>query len=172
MPIIPYKGIMPRIHETAFVAEGAQVIGDVTIGAGSSVWYNAVVRGDVQPVTIGRNTNIQDNCTVHSEPKVATVIGDDVSIGHNAVIHGCTIESGALVAMQATVLSGAVVGAGSVVGAGAVVGEGKVIPPRRLALGVPARVLRELNDQDVERVRLTAEHYAALAQEHKKTLGS
>ena len=166
VPIIPYNGIMPRIAEGVFVAEGAMVIGDVTIGPGSSIWYNTVVRGDVAPITIGRDCNLQDNSTVHVAPGAPTVIGDGVSVGHNAVIHGCTVEDGALVAINAVVLTGAVIGAGSMVGASAVVSENKTIPPRSLALGVPARVVRELTEEDVARVVHTAQHYVTLAQEH------
>ena len=168
MPLIPFRGIMPRVAEDAFIAEGAQVIGDVTIGSGSSVWYNAVVRGDVASVTIGRNCNIQDNSTIHSDRGMPTVIGDGVTIGHGSVVHGCLVESGALIAIHATVLSGAVIGSGSIVGAGAVVSEGKAIPPRSLALGVPARVVRQLSDEDVARVDRTAENYARLAQQHRQ----
>lgn len=168
MPLIPFNGIMPRVHESVFIAEGAQVIGDVTIGEGSSIWYNVVVRGDVQPITIGRNTNIQDNSTVHSDPRMPTVIGDGVSVGHNAVVHGCTVGDGALIAIHATVLTGAVIGAESIVGAGAVVGEGREIPPRRLAVGAPARVIREVAEEDLAHSQHRAQHYVELAQQHKR----
>jgi len=167
VPLIPYKGVMPRVAEDVFIAEGALVIGDVTIGPGSSIWYNTVIRGDIAPITIGRECNIQDNSTVHVAPGAPTVIGNGVSVGHNAVIHGCTLEDGALVAIHAVVLTGAVVGAGSMVGAGAVVGEGKTIPPRSLALGVPARVVRELTDDDLARMAQTTRHYVTLASEHR-----
>ena len=169
MPLLPYKGIMPRVAEDVFVAEGAQVIGDVTIGSGSSIWYNTVVRGDVASVTIGRNCNIQDNSTVHAEPGGPIVIGDDVTVGHGAVVHGCTVGDGALIAIHATVLSGAVVGAGAMVGAGALVPEGKVIPPGSLALGVPARVIRDLSPDDRARMAATCRHYVELAREHAES---
>lgn len=169
MPLIPYNGVTPKVADDAFIAEGACVIGDVTIGSGSSVWYNTVIRGDITPITIGRNTNVQDNATIHVDRGVPAVIGDNVSIGHGAVVHGCTVEDGALIAIHATVLSGAVIGAGSIVGAGAVVGEKKVIPPHSLVLGVPARVIRELNDDDAARMSRTVRSYAALAQEHKQS---
>jgi carbonic anhydrase/acetyltransferase-like protein (isoleucine patch superfamily) len=158
---------MPRVAEDVFIADGALVIGDVSIGPGTSIWYNTVVRGDVAPITIGRDCNIQDNSTVHGSPGVPTILGDGVSVGHNAVIHSCTVGDGALIAIQAVVLTGAVVGAGSMVGAGAVVGEGKTIPPRSLALGVPARVVRELTEEDLARMAETTRHYVGLAQEHK-----
>ena len=167
MPLSPYNGVMPKLAEDVFIAEGACVIGNVTIGPGSSVWYNTVIRGDIAPVVIGKNTNIQDNSTIHVDRGRPAVIGDNVSVGHGAVVHGCTVEDGALIAIHATVLSGAVIGAGSIVGAGAVVGEGKTIPPGSLALGVPARVLRQVTAEDAERTARTVRSYAALAQEHK-----
>ncbi len=171
MPLLPFKGKMPRVAEDAFIAEGAQIIGDVTIGSGTGVWYNAVIRGDHTSITIGKNCNIQDNCVVHVERNRPTMIGDNVSVGHGAIIHGCTIEDGALVAIHANVLNGAVVGAGAMVGAGAVVGENRTIPPRSLALGVPARVVRELTDEDIARTIRTARNYATLAQEHRQSRG-
>lgn len=171
MALIPYRGKVPRIADGVFVAPGAQIVGDVTIGEGSSVWYNAVVRGDIASVTIGRNSNVQDNATIHLDRGVPVVIGDNVSVGHGAVVHGCTIEDGALVAIHATVLSGAVIGAGSIVGAGAVVAEKKVIPPRSLALGVPAKVVRELTEDDVARAVRTATNYSRLSQEHASGRG-
>ncbi|HEX2923770.1 MAG TPA: gamma carbonic anhydrase family protein [Chloroflexota bacterium] len=166
MALIPYRGVMPKIAEGVFIAEGAQIIGDVTIGAGSSVWYNTVIRGDVASVTIGQNVNVQDNSTVHVGRGVPCVIHDNVSIGHGAVVHGCTVEEGAMIAIHATVLTGAVVGAGSIVGAGAMVGEKKTIPPRSLAVGIPARVIRELTDEDVAMSAATARNYAQLSKEH------
>ena len=168
MPLIPYNGIVPKVHESVFIAEGAQVIGDVTIGEGSSIWYNVVIRGDVNPITIGRFTNIQDNSTVHSDPNRPTVIGNNVSIGHNAVVHGCTVGDMVLIAIHATVLTGAVIGSGSIVGAGAVVGEGKEIPPGRLAVGAPARVVREVTEEDLRHSKSRAQHYVDLAKQYKK----
>ncbi len=168
MPLIPYKGIMPKVAEDVFIAEGALVIGDVTIGSGSSVWYNTVIRGDVASITIGRDCNIQDNSTIHVAPGAPAIIGDGVSVGHNAVVHGCTVGDGALIAIQATVLTGAEIGAGALVGAGAVVGEKKVIPPRSLALGVPAKVVRELAESDLALMARTAQHYVTLAREHRQ----
>lgn len=167
MPLIPFGDKVPKIADDVFIADGAQVIGDVTIGEGSSVWYNVVIRGDIEPVVIGKNTNIQDNATIHVETGLGTTLGDNVSVGHNAVVHGCTIGDGALIAIHSVVLSGAVIGAGSLVGAGAVVGEKKEVPPRTLVLGVPAKVVRELSDQDLERMARTARNYVALARKHK-----
>lgn len=166
VPLIPFNGVMPKVHDSVFIAEGAQVIGDVTIGEGSSIWFNVVVRGDVNAVIIGRNTNIQDNSTIHSDPRSSTVIGDEVSVGHNAVVHGCTVGNKALIAIHATVLTGAVIGEGSIVGAGAVVGEDKEIPPGRIALGAPARVIREVSTGLYQRSIRRAQIYVDLSRQY------
>jgi carbonic anhydrase/acetyltransferase-like protein (isoleucine patch superfamily) len=131
MPILPFQGRWPALAPDVFIAEGAMVIGDVTIGPGSSVWYNAVLRGDIAPIRIGRGSNVQDGAVLHVDSDVPCVIGDGVVIGHSAVVHSATVGDGAMVAMHATLLSGAVVGAESIVGANALVGEGKEFPPQR-----------------------------------------
>ncbi len=169
MPLIPFNGIMPKVHESAFVAENAYLIGDVTVGEGSSIWYNVVVRGDVHSIIVGRNVNIQDNSTVHSDLKQPTVIGDGVSVGHNAVVHGCTVGKGALIGIHATVLSGAKVGELAIVGAGAVVGEGREIPSRRLAMGIPARVVRELTEEDLQRMDHRVQHYVDMGGRYRSS---
>jgi carbonic anhydrase/acetyltransferase-like protein (isoleucine patch superfamily) len=159
----------PDIHATVWLAPGSIVVGDVTIGAESSVWYNAVVRGDSSAVRIGARSNLQDGVVVHTQRGEggSAVIGDDVSIGHNAVVHGATIGNGCLIGMNATVLSGAVVGEGSLVAAGALVPQGAVIPPRSLVAGVPGRVVRELRDSDREAVRHNAEIYLDYTHHHR-----
>lgn len=158
----------PRLHASVWIAPGALVVGDVEMGEGSSLWYNSVVRGDSNTARIGKRTNFQDGVVVHTEREsVPTVVGDDVSVGHNAVVHGCTIENGCLIGMNATVLSRAVVGEGSLVAAGAVVREGMQIPPHSLVAGVPAKVLRELTDDERERVRLNSELYLGYVEAHR-----
>ncbi|GAB2553019.1 DapH/DapD/GlmU-related protein [Leucobacter ruminantium] len=159
----------PRVHESAWIAPGAIVVGDVVIGEESSVWYNAVVRGDSGAVRIGARSNVQDGVVIHTQRGEggAAVIGDDVSIGHNAVVHGATVENGCLIGMNSTVLSGAVVGEGSLVAAGALVPQGVVIPPRSLVAGIPGRVVRELRDADREAVRQNAEVYADYTDNHR-----
>ncbi len=142
--IMNYSSKKPVLGERCFVAETAAVIGDVTLGDDCSVWFGAVIRGDYEPITVGRRTNIQDNVTIHNDRGSPVVIGDDVSIGHNAVVHGAKLENGVLIGMGAVVLDRAVVGAGSIVGAGAVVTKGTVIPPNSLAMGIPAKVVRTL----------------------------
>ena len=140
--ILTFKGVRPQIGPDCYVAESAAVIGDVTIGADSSVWFGASVRGDYMPITIGSRTNVQDNATIHCDESHPTVIGNDVSIGHNAVVHGATLEDKVLVGMGAVVLDGAVIGAGSIVGAGAVVTKNTVVPPGSLVLGTPGKIVK------------------------------
>ena len=149
----------PRIAASAWLAPGSVIVGAVEIAASVSVWYNAVVRGDSDAVRIGARSNLQDGVVVHTQAGDPAVIGADVSVGHNAVVHGATIEDGCLIGMGATVLSGAVVGAGSLVAAGALVPQGVVIPPHSLVAGVPGRVVRELRPEERDSVRENAEIY-------------
>jgi carbonic anhydrase/acetyltransferase-like protein (isoleucine patch superfamily) len=167
MPLIPYLGKMPKIADDVYIAEGAQVIGDVTIGAGTGIWYNTVIRGDIAPITIGRNCNIQDNVTLHVDVGMPLVIEDDVSVGHGAIVHGCIVRRGALVAIQAVVLTGAEIGEDSIVGTSAFVGEGKVIPPRSVAVGIPAKVVRAATEKDIASNASRVRRYAVLAREHR-----
>ena len=167
MSLIPFRGNTPRVDETVFVAGTATLIGDVVLGGHSSVFYGATVRADTTPIRVGEGTNLQDNVVVHADPGYPAVIGDRVSVGHGAVVHGCTIEDDCLIGMSATVMNGAVIGTGSLVAAGAVVLEGTVVPPRSLVAGVPAKVRRELTDDEVEGVKANAEQYRILAQEHR-----
>ncbi|MGC6441470.1 MAG: gamma carbonic anhydrase family protein [Rubripirellula sp.] len=146
-------------HPTAFVADTATVIGNVKLGRDSSVWFGAVIRGDCEAIEIGEGANVQDLSVLHADPGFPCKIGDLATIGHAAVVHGATVEEGALIGIRAVVLNGAVIGAGAVVGAGALVPEKCVIPPRHLAVGVPAKVVRELTDADVERLMATGLHY-------------
>ncbi|HUD72139.1 MAG TPA: gamma carbonic anhydrase family protein [Dongiaceae bacterium] len=151
------------IDPTAFVAPGAALVGDVTLGAGASVWYNATLRGDLEAIVVGAESNIQDNCVVHVDVDQPARIGARVTLGHGAIVHAATIEDDVLVAMKAVVLSGCHVGTGSLIGAGAVVPEGTRIPPGSLVLGVPGRVVRPLRPDESERVRRNARSYVDLA---------
>ena len=162
-----FEGVAPRVSPEAYVAEGAVLVGDVTVGEGSSIWHNAVLRGDREPVRVGRFTSIQDNCTVHVDPGLPAVIGNYVTVGHGAVIHAATVEDDVLVGMNATILSGAVIGRGSVVGAGALVTEGTRIPPGSLVLGLPGKVVRALRSEEIEGNHRHAAGYAELALRHK-----
>jgi len=160
---LSYKGVKPVVGSSVFVAENATVIGRVRIADYSSVWFGAVLRGDIADIEIGKYTNVQDLVVVHVDNGVPTVIGDYVTIGHSAVIHGCKIGSYTLVGMGAVVLTGADVGEGSVIGAGAVVRENEKIPPRSLVVGVPGRVVRTLSDEDVEVLKEHALQYYELS---------
>lgn len=164
--ILSVSGVSPQLDPTSFVAAGARVIGAVTLAEGASVWYNAVLRADGDTITVGIGSNLQDNVSVHVDRGSPVVIGSDVSVGHNAVVHGCTIEDGSLIGMGSVVLSGAVIGAGSLVAAGAVVLEGTVVPPGSLVAGVPAKVRRELTDEEQAGILRNADAYRAHTLEH------
>jgi carbonic anhydrase/acetyltransferase-like protein (isoleucine patch superfamily) len=159
-------GSAPEVAPDAFVAAGAVLAGRVRLLAGASVWYNAVLRAEAEDIVLGERSNIQDNVSCHVDAGYPLSIGADVSVGHNAVLHGCTIEDGALIGMHATVLNGAVVGAGSLVAAGAVVLEGAVIPPGSLVAGVPGKVRRELTDDERSGIRENAAGYLRHVEEH------
>lgn len=165
--IATWETAAPEIAQDAFVAPNATVIGDVHVGAGSGVFYGTVIRADRSPIRIGEGSNLQDNCTVHSDPEFPCTIGNGVSVGHAAVLHGCTVEDNVLIGMSATVLNGAVIGAGSLVAAGAVVLEGTEIPPGCLVAGVPAKVRRELTDDERGKVTQNATTYLTLSQQHR-----
>ncbi len=158
-----FNGMRPRIGADVFIAPTAVVIGDVEIMDGASVWYGAVIRGDLASIKIGRNTNIQDNCTIHVDPGHPTLIGESVVMGHNAVLHGCTIEDDSLIGINAVVLNGARIRSGSIVAAGAVVLEKQSIGPLELAAGIPAKVRRALPEQIREDIRHDAGIYLELA---------
>jgi carbonic anhydrase/acetyltransferase-like protein (isoleucine patch superfamily) len=158
--IHPFKGTKPKIDASALVVDSAQIIGEVTIGEESSVWFNAVIRGDVNHISIGKRTNIQDGCVLHVARKsLPLIIGDEVTVGHNATLHACTIGSQCLIGMAATVMDGAEIGERSIVGAGALVTPGTKIPPKSLVLGSPAKVKRELTDEEIRGIRESAANY-------------
>lgn len=155
-----FQGKSPQIHPTAFIEESAQVIGDVVIGEQSSLWFNTVVRGDVFYIRIGNRTNIQDGTVVHvTNGTHATVLEDEVSVGHNATLHGCYIERGCLIGMGAIVMDGARIGADSLVAAGTLVSPGTIIPPRSLVMGAPGRVKRPLTDAEVTDLTIYWKNY-------------
>lgn len=166
--IISFRGMTPVIDEDCFIAPTASVIGDVEIGAGSSIWFACVLRGDVNAIRIGRNTNIQDGTVLHvSDPPYGVVIGDNVLIGHLAMIHGCIIEDGAFIGMQSMVLDGAVIEAGAFVAAGSLVPPGKRVTAGQLWAGRPARPIRPLNDKDFRMRAKGAPHYVELGREYR-----
>jgi carbonic anhydrase/acetyltransferase-like protein (isoleucine patch superfamily) len=160
MPLLSFEGDEPVVDPSAYIAPTATLIGRVSVRPGASVWFGAVMRGDTDDLVLGERSNLQDNAVVHADAGSPAIIGADVSIGHGAVVHGCRVEDGCLIGMNATVLNGAVVGAHSLVAAGAVVLEGTVIPPRSLVAGVPAKVRRELTDDEVDALTRNATGYA------------
>ncbi|SLM93977.1 carbonic anhydrase, family 3 [Brachybacterium faecium] len=168
MTTIDFEGVTPQVPETAWAAPNATLLGKVTLGESASVFYSAVLRGDMDTITIGERSNIQDGCVAHTDPGHPVVVGAGVSVGHRAVLHGCTVEDDALIGMGAVVLNGAVVGAGSLVAAGAVVTEGMQIPPGSLVAGVPAKVRKELDEEAVESLRQNARTYVDLAARHRE----
>ena len=166
--IVHIRGRAPEVHPEAWVAPNASLIGQVRLAARASVWYSATLRAEAEPIDIGSGTNIQDGVTIHVDSEYPVRVGSGVSVGHNAVLHGCTIEDGVLVGMGAIVLNGAVVGADSLVAAGALIPQGVVIPPRSLVAGVPGRVRRELSDAEVAGNRENAAVYEGLVALHRE----
>ena len=162
--ILPYEGVVPTIDSSVFIAPGATVVGDTTIGPESSIWHNTVVRGDVHEIRIGAGTNIQDGSVVHvTSGKFGAYIGDGITIGHMATIHACALRDGCFIGMSATVMDGAVVEERAMVAAGALVAPGKVVKSGELWVGVPAKCIRRLSDADFEDMSKNAPHYVALA---------
>ncbi|GGB02714.1 gamma carbonic anhydrase family protein [Macrococcus hajekii] len=166
--LVNYHNQFPEIHDTAFIAPNAVITGDVKIAEGASVWYNAVIRGDVSPVTIGKESNIQDLCCLHQSPDKPLIIEDYVTVGHRVTLHSAVIRHHALVGMDSTILDGAEIGEYAFIGAGSLVTPGTKIPPRTLAFGRPAKVVRELTDADYEDMTRIVTEYAEKAQLYKK----
>ncbi|MBI4417681.1 MAG: gamma carbonic anhydrase family protein [Ignavibacteriales bacterium] len=168
MGVFAYKGVLPVIHKSVFVAEGAHIIGDVVLGAGCSVWFNAVIRGDVNTIRIGEGTNVQDGCILHVTNLTHPLnVGRDVTIGHGAIVHGATVEDTCLIGMGARVLDGSVIGSQSLVAAGSVVLEGFKVPPGILVAGVPARILRPLTPEEQQNIRQSAVNYREYARAYQ-----
>lgn len=165
--LVPINGMTPAVPNSAWVAPNATLIGGVTLGEHVSIFYGAVLRADIASITIGDRSNIQDNVTMHVDTGVPATIGAGVSVGHGAILHGCTVEDECLIGMGATVLNGAVIGTGSLVAAGAVVLEGTIVPPGSLVAGVPAKVRRELSAEERVGIRANGERYLAYSAAHK-----
>ncbi len=156
------KDKMTKIHPDTFIAESADVIGDVTIDKGSSIWYSAVVRGDMNYINIGKHTNIQDNVTLHVDTNAPLKIGDYTTIGHNAVVHGCTVGNNCLIGMGAVILNGATIGDNCIIGAGAIITEGAVIPSNSLVIGTPGKMKRQVTEMEIKTIKHNAERYEKL----------
>ncbi len=170
MPIYALGNLIPNIHPDAFIADSAIIIGNVTIGKNASIWYNAVLRGDCEAIHIGENTNIQDGSVLHMESDHPLVIGKNVTVGHSVILHGATIGDNALIGMGATVLSYATIGAHSLVAANSLVAERKTFPERSLIMGMPAKIMRELSEVEIENLQKSADRYAENARLFKQQL--
>lgn len=166
MSLTPYSGQYPSIHSSAFVAPSADVIGNVEIGEEASIWFGAVLRGDINRIVIGARSNVQDNAVIHLADDYGAIVGEYVTIGHSAVVHACTIEDECLIGMGAIVLDGAVIGAQSIIGAGAVVTAGSVIPPGSMVLGTPGKVVRALDPEARKKLRGWAEKYVKVSRQY------
>jgi gamma-carbonic anhydrase len=172
MPVYPYRQVHPKLGADCFVAPGAHVIGDVELGDQVSVWFGTTIRGDVFHIRIGDRSNVQDNSVIHvTTDRHPTIIGCDVTIGHRAILHGCTIEDGALIGMGAIVMDRAVIGKNALVAAGSLVTEGTIIPANTLAVGSPAKPRRTLSEKELAHLKWSAEHYAEIAQDYVETMG-
>src|SRR5918998_1259394 len=169
--LLPHGDAFPEVADSAWVAPGAYVIGDVRLGEESSVWYGAVLRGDTEPIRIGARTNVQDGCVLHADPGFPAVVGEGCVVGHNAVVHGCEVGDGCLIGMGATILNGAKIGAGSIVAAGAVVPENREFPPRSLIVGLPAKRVGEVTDEQAGDIDRGAREYVERAAAHRDSLG-
>lgn len=166
--IMNFKGKSPKISETAFIADSADIIGDIEIGDFSSVWFNAVIRGDRNKIKIGSRTSIQDNVVIHADPENGVQIGNDVTVGHGAVLHGCRIENNVLIGMNSTILNGAEIGRNSIVGANALISEGKKFPENSLIIGVPGKVKREIEKSEIEAIAENAAEYVEFVKEYRE----
>ncbi|MBP2625655.1 MAG: transferase hexapeptide repeat containing protein [Firmicutes bacterium] len=165
--LIPYKGIIPKIHENVYLANGTYIIGDVTIDSHSNIWFNTVIRGDVHPITIGKYTNIQDNSTIHVVRDHPTVIKDYVTVGHGVILHACHIASNCLIGMGAIILSYAEIGENCIIGAGALITEHKKIPPNSLVMGSPGKVVRTVTREEIEAIRMSALNYYEESEQYR-----
>lgn len=170
MPLYALDDLAPQLAIGAWAAPSADLIGDVRLGPRASVWFGAVIRADNTPILIGEESNVQDGAVGHSDPGAPLTIGARVTIGHQAILHGCTVEDEALIGMGARILNGAVIAAQCIVGAGALVTEGKTFPPRSLIVGSPARAIRPLSDEQVTMLRVSAAHYAEKAGHYARAL--
>ena len=170
MPVYQLGEKSPKIGENAWIAPNATVIGDVRLGQNTSIWWGATLRGDNDPITIGDNTNIQDGSVLHTDEGVPMQIGRDVTVGHLVMLHGCTVGDGSLIGIGSVILNRAVIGKGCIVGANTLIPEGKVFPDKVLIVGSPGKVVRELSDEDVERLKKSAEHYVDNAARYQSKL--
>lgn len=170
MPVYAIGDKTPHVHTSVWIAPNATVIGDVRLERNVSIWWSATLRGDNDPITVGQNTNIQDGSVLHTDDGIPLAIGEDVTIGHMVMLHGCTIGSGCLIGMGAIVLNRAVIGRECLIGAGSVIPEGKEIPDRSLVIGTPGRIIRQLTDEDIARMRESTAHYLVHTRDYREGL--
>ena len=170
MPVYAVGGRTPQISESSWIAPNASLIGSVTLGANSSVWWNSVLRGDNEHIVIGAGTNIQDGSVLHADPGIPLTLDDDVTVGHMAMLHGCTVGAGSLIGIKSVIMNRVVIGKECLIGANTLIPEGKVIPDRSLVVGSPGRILRTLTDEEIAGLRGTAAHYVENWQMYRDTL--
>ena len=170
MAIYQLDDLKPAIHESAWVADSAQVMGNVTLAESSSVWFGVIIRGDTETITVGKGSNIQDNSVLHADMGMPLVIGDNVTVGHQVMLHGCTIGDGSLIGIQAVILNGAKIGKNCLVGAGALVTEGKEFPDGCMIFGSPAKAVRQLSEAQIEGLKMSAQHYRENARRYQNGL--
>ncbi len=168
--LIPFNEKKPVIHETVFIAPGAHIIGDVQVGKESTIWFNAVIRADEDAIIIGERCSIQDNASIHLSEEYPVIVEDEVTVGHNAILHGCTVKKRCIIGMGSTILDGAVIGEECIVGANTLIPPGKIIPPRSLVVGSPGKVVRELTEKDLHIIQLSIDSYVKKGYIYNKTL--
>ena len=168
--LIPFNEKKPVIHETVFIAPGAHIIGDVQVGKESTIWFNAVIRADEDAIIIGERCSIQDNASIHLSEEYPVIVEDEVTVGHNAILHGCTVKKRCIIGMGSTILDGAVIGEECIVGANTLIPPGKIIPPRSLVVGSPGKVVRELTEKDLHIIQLSIDSYVEKGYIYNKTL--
>lgn len=171
MPLLPYQGRLPRLAEDVFVAPNAYLIGEVEAEEGANIWFGCTLRGDLSAIKLGPRVNIQENCVLHGNRAYPTILGEGVVLGHNATVHGSVVEAHVMVAIGATVLGRCTIGSGSIIAAHAVVPEGTEVPPRSMVMGIPGRVVRQVTEQEFQRILRTRENYDRLAREYRETIG-
>lgn len=165
-----YNNIKPKVDDSSFIAPGAKIIGEVKLKGKSSIWYNSVLRADINKIILGKGTNIQENSALHVDTNAPLIIGENVTVGHHATVHGCTIKDNCLIGMGAIILNNAVINENSLLAAGSLVTENKEFPPGSLIMGSPAKVVRELTEEEINDIKKSAEHYIKLAEKHKNNL--
>ncbi|MGI6066493.1 MAG: gamma carbonic anhydrase family protein [Bacillota bacterium] len=171
MAVITFEGNEPEIKEACFIADDADVIGKVYLGKDSNVWFHSTIRGDIDSITIGEKTNIQDNCVIHVDAGSPVKVGNLVTVGHGVILHGCTVGDKCIIGMGSIIMNGAVIGDECIIGAGALIPEGKIIPPRSMVMGVPGKIVKQVTEEQAKGLTHGAEHYVKLGYEYRRKQG-